>query len=52
MLKIKDLKKSYDLFQLDVSFEIPRGCITGLIGANGAGKSTIFRGILDLKSLV
>lgn len=51
MLKIKDLKKSYDLFQLDVSFEIPRGCITGLIGANGAGKSTIFKGILDLISI-
>ena len=51
MLKIKDLKISYDLFQLDVSFEIPRGCITGLIGANGAGKSTIFKGILDLISL-
>ena len=51
MLKIKDLKKSYDLFQLDVSFEIPRGCITGLIGANGAGKSPIFKGILDLISI-
>lgn len=51
MLKIKDLKKSYDLFHLDVSFEIPRGCITGLIGANGAGKSTIFKGILDLISV-
>ena len=51
MLKIKDLKKSYDLFQLDVSFEIPRGCITGLIGVNGAGKSTIFKGILDLISI-
>ena len=51
MLKIKDLKKSYDLFQLDVSFEIPRGCITGLIGANGAGKGTIFKGILDLISI-
>lgn len=51
MLKIKDLKKSYDLFQLDVSFEIPRGCITGLIGANGAGESTIFKGILDLISI-
>ena len=51
MLKIKDLKKSYDLFQLDVSFEIPRGCITGLIGVNGAGKRTIFKGILDLISI-
>ena len=51
MLKIKDFKKSYDLFHLDVSFEIPRGCITGLIGANGAGKSTIFKGILNLISV-
>lgn len=51
MLEIKNLKKSYDSFQLDVSFEIPRGCITGLIGANGAGKSTIFKAILDLTSI-
>lgn len=51
MLKIQNLKKSYDAFHLDVSFEIPRGYITGLIGANGAGKSTIFKSILDLISI-
>lgn len=50
MLKIKDLKKSYGSFQLDCSMEVPKGCITGLIGANGAGKSTTIKAILGLIS--
>lgn len=48
MLKIKDLKKSYGSFALDCSMEIPKGCITGLIGANGAGKSTTIKAVLGL----
>ena len=32
----------------DVSITIPRGQIYGLIGENGAGKSTTLKGILDL----
>ena len=50
MLKITDLKKSYGSFQLDCSLEVPAGCITGLIGANGAGKSTTIKAILGLIS--
>lgn len=42
ILQVKDLCKKYDDFALDhVSFSLPCGCIMGLIGENGAGKSTI-----------
>jgi manganese/iron transport system ATP-binding protein len=30
----------------DASFEIPSGTITGLVGVNGAGKSTIFKALM------
>ena len=46
MLKIEHLKKTYDNFSLDCSLEVRKGCITGLIGQNGAGKSTTFKAIL------
>ena len=45
MLKIEHLKKSYENFSLDCSLEIKRGHVTGLIGQNGAGKSTTFKAI-------
>lgn len=48
MLKIKDLRKSYGTFELNCSMEIPAGCITGLVGSNGAGKSTTFKSVLGL----
>jgi branched-chain amino acid transport system ATP-binding protein len=32
----------------DVSFEVPDGCSLGIIGANGAGKSSILRAIFRL----
>ena len=48
MITIKDLKKSYKGFELNVSLEIPEGCVTGLIGKNGAGKSTTIKSILGL----
>ena len=50
MLKIKHLKKNYDKFSLDCSLELMPGCVTGLIGQNGAGKSTTFKAILGLIS--
>lgn len=48
-LCIKNITKKYEKFTLnDVSFSIPQGCIMGLIGENGAGKSTVIKAILDL----
>ena len=50
MLKIEHLKKHYENFSLDCSLELMPGCVTGLIGQNGAGKSTTFKAILGLIS--
>lgn len=48
-LQITDLTKEYPGFKLDhVSFTLPQGTIMGLIGENGAGKSTTINAILDL----
>lgn len=51
MLKIEHLQKTYDQFSLDCSMEVRPGCITGLIGQNGAGKSTTFKAVLGLISM-
>lgn len=49
ILEVSNLNKSYGRFALsDVSFTIPKGCITGFIGANGAGKTTTLKSILGL----
>lgn len=48
MLEIKNIVKQYDDFTLDCSMEVRPGCITGLVGQNGAGKSTTFKAILNL----
>lgn len=46
-IEIKNLTKHYNGFTLDnISFSLPQGCILGLIGENGAGKSTTIRSIL------
>ena len=48
-LNVKNVTKKYPKFTLDnVSFSIPQGCIMGLIGENGAGKSTVIKAILDI----
>ena len=48
LLELERVKKNYDSFSLDCSMEVKEGCVTGLIGANGAGKSTTFKAILNL----
>lgn len=50
-LIVENLTKKYPSFSLDkVSFSVANGHIAGLIGANGAGKSTIIKSILQLVS--
>lgn len=51
MLKIDQVRKEYKNFSLDCSMEVKKGCVTGLIGANGAGKSTTFKTVLGLISM-
>ncbi len=48
-LTISDVTKTYPGFKLDhVSFTVPEGTIVGLIGENGAGKSTIINASMGL----
>ena len=48
-LEVRELTKVYPEFTLDkVSFFVKQGHISGLIGRNGAGKSTTIKGILRL----
>ena len=49
ILQIDSLCKSYEDFSLqNISFTLPQGCIMGLVGQNGAGKSTTLKAILGL----
>lgn len=48
-LEIRDLSKEYPHFCLDhLNLTLPGGCIMGLVGENGAGKSTTIKLILDM----
>lgn len=50
-VEIRNLTKAYEKFTLDdLNLTLPSGCIMGLIGENGAGKSTTFKLILDMIS--
>lgn len=64
MIKTYNLTKQFEDFTAlsDVSCSIPKGCIYGMVGSNGAGKSTFLRlltgvykadkGKIDRKSVV
>lgn len=50
MLRLEKVKKHYKQFDLECSMKVEPGYVTGLIGQNGAGKSTTFKAILGLIS--
>lgn len=50
MLQIQNLRKDYDTCSVQCTLQVKKGYITGLIGQNGAGKSTTFKLILNLIS--
>ncbi|MGL4338622.1 MAG: ABC transporter ATP-binding protein [Turicibacter sp.] len=48
-IEVKGISKKYSNFQLnELNLVVPKGYIVGLIGANGAGKSTTIKSILNL----
>lgn len=48
-VEVKELTKKFKGFTLDhVSFSLPAGCIMGLVGENGAGKSTTLKLLLNM----
>ena len=50
MIKLENIRKSYGKNEIlkGVNMQVNRGDIYGLIGKNGAGKTTIFKMILGL----
>lgn len=48
MIEMQEVDKNYNDFHFHLSMKIPKGQITGLIGKNGAGKSTAIKLILGL----
>lgn len=48
LLKLENVEKHYDDFSLNCSLNLRPGYITGLIGQNGAGKTTVFKAALGL----
>ena len=49
MIRIQGLAKHYDGFTLEnIGFSVPAGSVVGLIGSNGAGKTTMLKIILGL----
>lgn len=52
MIKVKDLNVKYDnkVAVNGVSFNVKRGEIVGLIGANGSGKSSIIKALMNINT--
>jgi len=48
ILNLENVQKQYKDFRLNCSLQVRENFVTGLIGANGAGKSTTFKAILGL----
>lgn len=49
LLEIRNLEKRYEGFSLEgISLDVPQGCVVGLVGSNGSGKTTTIKAALDL----
>ncbi|QHQ62999.1 ATP-binding cassette domain-containing protein [Anaerocolumna sedimenticola] len=52
ILEINNITKKFKTFELkNISFSLTQGSIMGLIGANGAGKTTIISSILNIQPI-
>ncbi|MBV7392170.1 ATP-binding cassette domain-containing protein [Enterococcus alishanensis] len=51
MLKMENVVVKYPQFELNCSLEVANGQITGIVGENGAGKTTAFKAILGLTEI-
>jgi len=49
VIEVKDVAKKYGdrMLYEGLNFTVPRGAIVGIVGANGRGKTTLFRMLLD-----
>ena len=50
MVELTNVQKNYGNFRLNMSLDLPAGKVSGLVGRNGAGKSTVIKAILGLIS--
>lgn len=50
ILAVQNLSKNYGSLQAlkNVSFEVPKGCVYGILGPNGSGKTTLLGIVMDV----